>query len=119
MYLTKNNEKFLHLLYHNWVSSSVDEYSSEKDKCSSLYVSSSCFKRNFNFHLPARKIDDNYICICSLYNNQNKMSKGGINIQNVMLHLHKENTASLNKTLQGIFPTFMLASLLNLNSFVF
>ena len=55
------------------------------------------------------------LCICHPLIDS---SISGSNSQHSMLDFHKENTVLLKNKFQGIMPTTMLASLINLNSLV-
>ena len=71
-----------------------------------------------NLHLLTNNIADIYVgimCICK-FSIDSIISES--NFQHSMLGFNKENIVLLNKKCQGILPTNMLASLVNLNSFI-
>ena len=62
-------------------------------------------------------IDESYVRIMCICHNFIDCSISDSNIQHSMLDFHKENTVSRKHKIRRIFPTFMLASLVNIYSF--
>ena len=73
----------------------------KKYKHPTLYVSSSCSPRNFSWNIQTINIADIFVIILSLYNLSIELSKGGRNIQHLMLEFQKENITSQNIIQKG------------------